>query len=455
MLENEMKQIIARRVNSMLNEIESKDLFRADNLNLYRFNDVTMTWEHCRKKVGLELLFRDFLPYDREMPDFNYNPEKRREIIEACTEVFDILCKDPVFRLPACRLNDFQLPLLGGKCLDLRNLEIKEFTKSDYVTWAADFNYIKDATWEQVPDFKHYLKLSLGIDMDADLTPDKKKKLSLLCELLTYMVSNLKGAKKAFILLGPGDCGKSCLLDFVKQFIGEGGYSPLRFSDLGQRFRSSMLINSNYVINDELGKTIDNIDILKKVISGEEIIAEEKNKPSIVLRPNVKALFATNELPTPVDLDHGSALLLRLQILKFADTIDRKNFILDMKDRLWKERDAIMSLAISNGNEILRNNFDFTEDPDTQSIIENYKLTTNSVKAFVNDVTYVIRSDDGAAYMKEIYARYKQFCNDQLVKVASEDLFHSQLVELGFIKKRMRLYGDKNPRSTIVGLKLV
>lgn len=439
----------------MLREIEGKDLYRADDLYLYRFNDVTVTWQRCRKKAALGVILKDFLQFDRNAPGFTYSPEKRSEIMAACTEVFDTIFKDPVFKLPTCCLEDYKLPMTGGKCVNLLNLEISEFTKTDYVTWAADFSYVKDATWDQVPDFKHYLKLSLGIDLDSELTPGKKKKLTLLCEMLTYMVSNLKGAKKAFILLGPGDCGKSRILEFVKKMIGTDNFSPLRFSDLGQRFRSSMLLHSSYVINDELGKSIENVDILKKVISGEEIIAEEKNKPSIVLKPNIKALFATNELPVPSDLDHGSAILLRLQILKFGDTIDRKNFILDLVDRLWKERDFIMSLAIKRGNAILHNNFDFTEDPDTLSIVENYRLTTNSVNAFVNDVTYVIRSDGSAAYIKELYACYKQFCSDQAIKAVSEDIFHGQLVELGFEKKRMRLYGDKNPRSAILGLKLV
>ena len=80
---------------------------------------------------------------------------------------------------------------------------------------------------------------------------------------------------------------------------------------------------------------------------------------------------------------------------------------------------------------------------------------TNSVAAFINDVTCVIKSDDAAVYSKELYQRYKQYCGDAGIRAVPDDIFSGQLMEYGFSKKRARLNGDKNPRSCIVGLKLV
>ncbi len=454
-MEKEDRSSIERLADGFMTEIEASDNYRTDDFYLYRFNNITMIWDRYKKKTALPALLQDYLPVDRNASEFKYSPAKRKEIIAVCNEILDVLFTDPVFRLPACTLEDYLLPLIGGKCLDLRTLELTDFGKKDFVTWAADFSFIEKAGWKQVPEFRKYLKLSLGIDLDSKLPTDKERKLALLCQILTYMISNLNGAKKAFILLGPANCGKSRLLNFVKRFVGDDNYSPLRFSDLGQRFRSSMLLHTNYILNDELGRSIENLDILKKVLSGEEIVAEEKNKPSFVLRPNIKAMFASNVMPLPVELDHGGALLQRLQVLKFGETIPREHWVLDLDDRLWQERDAIMSLAIIKGRDIVSNNYQFTDDPETKAIIENYSIMTNSVAAFINDATCVIRSDGAAVYSKELYNRYKQFCDDAGIRAVPDDIFSGQLMEYGFSKKRARLYGDKNPRACVVGLKLV
>ena len=154
-----------------------------------------------------------------------------------------------------------------------------------------------------------------------------------------------------------------------------------------------MLLHTNYILNDELGKDIENLDLIKKIVSGEEIVAEEKNKPSFVLKPCIKVAFATNILPMPKEVDPGGAFLQRLQILKFSDSIDRKFWDLELDKKLWNERDVIMSLAIRRSREFIKNNFQFTDDPEAKSITENFALETNSVKAFISDDGYIVTNN--------------------------------------------------------------
>lgn len=441
---------------AMLAEIQAKDLFRTDDHGIFEFNESSKVWNRSPKKLAEKVLLKHYLPSDRNATGFRYDPEKREKLFSVCKEICDALFTDPVFRLPECKLDTFTLPLTGGKNLNLKTLKLGTFGKSDFVTWAANFSFNEKAAWNDAPNFKRYVKLSLGIDLDlTELPPDKADKLTLICQILTYLVSNLTGAKKAFILLGPANCGKSRLLNFVKRFIGESNFSPLRFSDLGDRFRTSMLLYTNYILNDELGKDIDNLDLIKKVVSGEEIVAEEKNKPSFVLKPSIKVAFATNILPMPREMDPGGAFLQRLQILKFSESIDRKDWDLDLDAKLWEERDAIMSIAIRKSVEFVNSNFQFTDDPEALSIVLNYSLETNSVKAFVSDETYVIRDSAEAIHVRKLYDTYKLFCAENCIRAVSDRVFSGQLMDLGFTKTRKRLPGDKNPRFVILGLKLL
>ena len=442
--------------NAMLAEIHAKDLFRTDEHSIYEFDKDSVVWVRSPKKRAEAVLRKHYLLSDRTDPGFSYDPAKREELNIACHEVSEVLFNDPVFQLPECKIDPVNLPLAGGKLLNLMTLKIGEFKKEDFVTWAADFRFMKNVRWDEAPNFKKYLKLSLGIDLDLpELTPDKEKKLSLVCEMLTYLVSNLSGAKKAFILLGPANCGKSRILDFVKSFIGRNNFSPLRFSDLGDRFRTSMLLHTNYILNDELGKDIENLDLIKKIVSGEEIVAEEKNKPSFVLKPNIKVAFATNILPMPREVDPGGAFLQRLQVLKFCESIDRKYWDLELDKKLWDERDVIMSLAIRRSREFIRSNFQFTDDPDARPVVDNFALETNSVKAFINDDGYVVADKSAAVHVKNLYEIYKVFCADNCIRSVSDRVFTGQLMDLGFTKTRKRLSGDKNARFCILGLKTV
>ena len=442
--------------NSMLAEIHGKDLFRTDDHSIYEFDANLVVWIRSPKKSAETVLRKHYLQSDRTAPGFKYDPDKREELNIACHEVCEALFTDPVFQIPECKIDPVSLPLTGGKLLNLLTLKVGEFKKEDFVTWAADFNFKKDAKWDEAPNFKKYVKLSLGIDLDLpELPSEKEKKLSLVCEMLTYLVSNLTGAKKAFILLGPANCGKSRILDFVKSFIGRNNFSPLRFSDLGDRFRSSMLLHTNYILNDELGKDIENLDLIKKIVSGEEIVAEEKNKPSFVLKPCIKVAFATNILPMPKEVDPGGAFLQRLQILKFSDSIDRKFWDLELDKKLWNERDVIMSLAIRRSREFIKNNFQFTDDPEAKSITENFALETNSVKAFISDDGYVVADKSSAVHVRSLYDVYKVFCSDNCIRCVSDRVFTGQLMDLGFNKVRKRLPGDKNARFCILGLKTV
>ena len=442
--------------NSMLAEIHARDQFRTDDHSIYEVDEHSVVWVRSPKKRAEAVLRSHYLQSDRNAPGFKYDPAKREELNITCSEVSKTLFTDPVFQIPDCKIDPINLPLTGGKLVNLLTLKVGEFKKNDYVTWAADFRFVKDAKWDDAPNLKKYVKISLGIDLDLpELPPDKEKKLELLCQMLTYLISNLSGAKKAFILLGPANCGKSRVLDFVKSFIGRNNFSPLRFSDLGDRFRTSMLVNTSYILNDELGKDIDNLDLIKKIVSGEEIVAEEKNKPSFVLKPSIKVAFATNILPMPRDVDPGGAFLQRLQILKFSESIDRKLWDLNLDKKLWDERDAIMSLAIRRSRDFIRNNFQFTDDPDAESIIGNFALETNSVKAFINDDGYVVADKSAAVHVKSLYEVYKVFCDDNCIRCVPDRIFTGQLMDLGFSKTRKRLPGDKNARSCILGLKTV
>jgi P4 family phage/plasmid primase-like protien len=455
-LSTEEKDKLDAKVDDLLMKIADQDLFRTDIRFIYVFNENTKVWDRYPKHSARKVIFTYFSPGNRKTAGFRFKVAERKALNAACKQVSEYLFEDPLFEMPVCELEDHLLPLLGGKLIDLRNLKEGKFDKDDYVAWAADFEYRADASWDDAPEFKNYLKLSLGIDLDLPvLPPVKQKKLLLLCQILAYMISNLNGAKKAFIFYGSHDCGKSSLLKFIKEFIGEDNYTPMRFSDLGERFRPALLLYKNYVINDELGKSVNNLDIVKKIISGEEINIEEKNKPAAVLKPKLKAVFAGNKLPRLLEQDSGGAFLQRLQVLRFPKSVERKNWLQDLKKRLWEERDTIMSMAIKAAGELISSNFQFADDPEVASIMKHYSLESNSVANFIDDETYVEHVTGEKVHVTELYEVYKRFCINNNIRPIADTLFTPQLLELGLTQHRERLKGDTNGRSVIYDIRIV
>src|SRR5690606_28565051 len=114
-------------------------------------------------------------------------------------------------------------------------------------------NGIYDLSSDKIIDFSPDIiiknRIPVTFDPDAyDKTTDQtlnkiscgdKEVRALLEEMIGYLLFRRNELRKAFILTGTGQNGKSTLLDMIKHFLGPDNYSSLALEELGHRFKTA------------------------------------------------------------------------------------------------------------------------------------------------------------------------------------------------------------------------
>ena len=151
---------------------------------------------------------------------------------------------------------------------------------------------------------------------------------ALLEECVGYCLYRRNERKKAFILTGSGNNGKSTFLDCVKALLGEDNISALDLKEIGDRFSTSMMFGKLANIGDDIGDDFlmgSQVAMFKKVVAGNRIKAERKGQDPFEFNPYTKLLFSANEIPRMKD--KTGAVLNRLIIIPFSATFSKSTAI--------------------------------------------------------------------------------------------------------------------------------
>ncbi len=407
--------------------------------NMYVYEPTTGVWEY---KKAIQI--RRYIAYFAKDIGIHLTSDEVRRIEKELLEHIDLFCEQLSWP------DDPEWICARNGMVNLKTLEIKEHNPLKYCTKGLNFNFNKDSKIIYSQAFRRFLQTSLGV---KDIVDSEKKyvpKVKLSLQILLYCLSNLQGAKKAAVFLGEPHTGKSVLIKFIAQMVGENGYAALSLADLGDRFRCSLLENIHLILSHEMAnKGLRNLDILKSIISAEPIIIEAKGKQPKNFTPQVKILMGANSLPTLDEIDAGNAFADRLTVLKFGKSVKTRN--LHLLEDLYKDRDAIMSVVVKEGPEFIQRNLTFVEDEDGVNALKAYKSESNSVADFLNEQYEMV--DDGKAYLREMYELYEDFSNSNCLHACNQRSFRQQILQLGYQIKKTRLRQNENPRACVCNIK--
>lgn len=392
---------------------------------------------------------------DSKAERFVYNDAGSRATVSEVRQIIATVKLDDRFAFPASTRVSRPCVLANNGRVALDNCQLEDVEKLDFECCRVNFDFIPEAKWGQAPAFSRYVKASLDIDLERPLATcsDKmKRRRALLVQLLGYAISELYGAKKMIVLIGPSNAGKTVILNLLRFVVGEGSYTPISLDDLSNRFRSSLLLDTSLIINDELAsKGLRNLDMLKKIISGEPIIVEKKCIQPEIYAPHVKCIFAANALPSLKEYDGQNAFAERLQLLTFPHAIDRDDWDIDLSNKLIEERNVIFSCAIKELGDFVTT-LKFADDPEAVSIVADYKRATTSISTFIDE--RCIRQSGQFIVLSDFYDAYCAFCDDECLKALSKPDFRAQLKQLGYDFRKKRPYPTANPLASVMGLGL-
>lgn len=292
-----------------------------------------------------------------------------------------------------------------------------------------------------VPDFFSVNQINTELNLNAtkvQAVDDVLDRLSCgnlirkqtILEMIGYCMTTSVDLHKAFILYGPtARNGKSTLINIITELIGSENVGTVSFKDMNKnRFAASgikgKLLNVGSEMTDEY---IDDVEIFKKWITGDELEIEEKFKARKKIRPYAKFIFSANELPVVADKTDGFYRRLQIIPLEYSFTNkDAKNF--KFNELITKE--ALEYLAKISLEAFLNMGDSFSNTEESDKEVSKYKITSNSVLSFINDKDYInsfIGDGEKVRWAEEVYTCYEKYCEANKCKPIGRNKFYREI----------------------------
>ncbi len=295
---------------------------------------------------------------------------------------------------------DINLICMGNGILNIDTLELTPYSKDIIFTQKINWNYIPE---QDCPEIKKFLKEIV-----------KEEDIDVIQEFIGYLLYRKYFIKKALILVGEPDTGKTTFIKMIINFIGQENTSGVSLHKiLSDKFASSHLHNKLLNFYDDLSfKDVKETGDFKIATGGGYITGEKKFGDQFQFLNYAKLLFATNKI-SAVDDVSDDAYYNRWIILFFNNEFNDLNKKTDKniinKITTKDEMEGLLNWALIGLKRLLKNQrFSYKLTADENKLI--MERSSNTVSGFVQDV---LKEQSGEWISKEMmYEMYSIYVNE-------------------------------------------
>ena len=231
---------------------------------------------------------------------------------------------------------------------------------------------------------------------------DSEDKKLALQEFFGYTLSGHTKFKKALLLYGESNTGKSVPLNVAEFIVGDKNTCSVDPRDMKSPSVLAELYGKKLNIEHELSEASKLCDCFRKLIDNGHISINPKYVARCTIHPSCKHMFATNILPKmEVDEKANRANIERLLLITFNKTIDNRDNNLLVK--LKAEVNGIINWAIEGLKRLLKVGA-FTE-VDNKKDFEEYKT------ANYDELTYFIKTSGMFEFSNDFEITSDEFIN--------------------------------------------
>ncbi len=318
--------------------------------------------------------------------------------------------------------------LIGGSTeTDLSEFLIPH-SPTFFATNSLPFPYAAGATaefWEGI----------LQTNLEADY-----QRIAILQEWTGYLLTPDTRYQKFLLLEGEGANGKSVYLGVVKALLGAANVSHVPLEQFGEQYQLIGTLGRLANIAPECGE-MDKVaeGVLKSFVGGDSMQFSRKYKEAVESVPTARLIVATNSRPRFADRSDG--IWRRMIYMPFRIQIPKEDRMpgLDRAEEwttAWVDQmPGILNWALE-GLRRLRRNERFTESEVCSIAIEEYRVFSNPVLAFLDD--YVEESEVGQISANKLYEVYRAWCSETGHRPLANNVFGKE------VRKRFKavVYGQ-------------
>lgn len=269
--------------------------------------------------------------------------------------------------------------------LDIYQNKLVEHSPEYYSTNQINYDYMPDAicpTWEKTLE---------------EIFEKDKVKIELLQEFFGYCLTPENNQKKALLLMGDTDTGKSTVLDILQYMLGSDNVSTLALEDFENDQLTPMMVNKLVNIDFDVNKDAQRYESgFRKITSMEPINSNQKYEVAFKFIPICKIVMAANAFPRITD--YSSAFYNRLLLIPMNRRFSEEEKIIELRDLLKNEISGILNWCIK-GLMRLKQRGKFKEYDFVKQSVKELEDDNNPVNNFLNDhieinMSYYIEKGD-------------------------------------------------------------
>ena len=253
----------------------------------------------------------------------------------------------------------------------------------------------------------------------------------LLAEFIGYSMMRSHRFEKMLWLVGPGQNGKSTVLEVLESLFGSENVSNLSLDLLtnDQIMRSAFehkLLN----ISSETGDKI-NASVMKRICTGEAVTVEQKYVNPHETTNYGKVIMATNEFPRP---ENTGAFFRRILILPFEVTIPDGEKDIHLAEKLKGELPGILNWVLSVLPELMKRG-EFTSCESSEKALEDYKLESDNVRLFLSEM---LEPSKTSTHGQDLFNAYVAYCKAAQQYPLGRTRFYKRLDNLTLAGEKIR-----------------
>ncbi len=325
-----------------------------------------------------------------------------------------------------------------------KRLLTKKEAESLFFTYRLNANYLNAAERKtKMPHFEEFLANSLHCQIGDTVA-------NYFMENIGYLLSSVNTLRKVVIFLGAPASGKSTFAKFVGNLIfPQNEVSHVAFQDIGQRFYTPQILYAKLNIGDVMAICSSRtVAMFKAITSGETLSVDEKFKAPIDLQANVRQLYTANRLPY-FGPENTAAVFDRFALIIFGKSIPQEKRDGRLVQKLWQERDRIVSLSVDCFSKVLDNGGRFSVPHSVSDLKSSLENAENSVAEFVR---CELEFDESGARIscRDIYQKYASLYEIEKPTSKERTAILKEIIQYfkiengqNVIKKRMRI-GSEN-----------
>ncbi len=278
--------------------------------------------------------------------------------------------------------------------------------------------------------YNEHAECPLWIKTLGEILEGNQEKIDTLQEFFGYCLTSRMQLKKALLMLGESDTGKSTVLFVFKEMIGKINYSTVPLKNMGHPQYTPMMINKLVNLDTDVDKNAEAYeDNFKKITSYEEIECNQKYIETFSFVPKCRVILAANIFPRITD--HSSAFYNRLIIIPFDRIFEKHEQDTELVIKLKDELPGIFNWCVE-GYQRLKNRKQFKDVEFSREAVEELEDTNNPSNLFFREHVNI---EAGASIEKGVlFDRYREWSekNKQYTlsaahfSVAVYKMFHKQ-----------------------------